>query len=334
MYLPSPGLLRVFSSPNEGDMAAYTKRDKSMSRPLIWTARSAYPSETVPGIGLSYFSRELARLSDENLLLKINFECRQTSAQLLAAAAQANVHVGDLYGGPLSGVDPFFGINTLPFLSASAADAKQLVQQLRPSYIDRFRRLGVELLYISPWPTTSLWSSTIIRSCEDLARLRIRTYDELSASVMNAAGALAVEQPIADAIAALKSGSIQAILSSGDGEAGVRFRGYLPYLYDIKYASPVSFVVVNYDTLHQLSPLLQSMLAEAAAHTEAYLWSTLESRAADSRKKLLDTGVTVFPALPEPVANVLHHAAKIHIQAWTQSLATQDRRLINTYLQR
>ncbi len=66
----------------------------------------------------------------------------------------------------------------------------------------------------------------------------MRTYDTNSAEVMRAVGATAEFLPFNEAIAKLKDGSLNAILTSSDGGAGRKLWDYLRYFTPISYAIP------------------------------------------------------------------------------------------------
>ena len=105
---------------------------------------------------------------------------------------------------------------------------------------------GLRLLYLTPWPPSGIWSKTPLKTPSDLSGLSIRTYDKTSSEVFAGVGArAALDQLFADTMPKLVDGSLNAVLSSGDGGAGRKLWEYLPYFSEITYSLPLSVASVN-----------------------------------------------------------------------------------------
>src|SRR4029078_3885131 len=94
--------------------------------------------------------------------------------------------------------------------------------------------------YLTPWPPSGIWSKTPLKSPLDLAGLSIRTYDKTSTDVFFSVRAKAASISFADAMPKLVDGSINAVLSSGDGGAGRKLWEYLPCFREITYYVTIS----------------------------------------------------------------------------------------------
>src|SRR5437667_12604971 len=86
-----------------------------------------------------------------------------------------------------------------------------------------------------------------------LAVLVIRTYDRTSTEVFLNVGAKAASISFADTMPKLVDGSINAVLSSGDGGAGRKLWEYLPRFSEITYSLPLSIAIVNQAAYEGLS---------------------------------------------------------------------------------
>src|SRR5262249_48053541 len=151
------------------------------------------------------------------------------SSDMPRAARDGRIAGGDAFAGALSGLDPVFGLSTLPFVVPSVEVARALNAKARPLYETTLRAQGLQLLYLTIWPSTGLWSAGPLGEAADLKQLSMRAYDNNSAEVMNAAGASAKFLPMAAAMDGLKDHSLNAFLTSGDGGVGRRLWDYLPY---------------------------------------------------------------------------------------------------------
>jgi TRAP-type transport system periplasmic protein len=75
----------------------------------------------------------------------------------------------------------------------------------------------------------------------------------------------------------LADGSINAVLSSGDGGAGRKLWEYLPHFTEITYSLPLSVASVNQAVYDGLDPNLRETVDAAGRQTETELWLALST---------------------------------------------------------
>ena len=303
-----------------------------MTNPTLWVAVSEYPAATIPGLGMIRFSEKLFELSEGRLQVDLQFEVGRGTKEILTDVSLGRAQIGDLYCAPLGGVDPIFNLASLPFTTTSIAQARSLLEIARIAYKCELSRRGGRLLYVSPWPSTGLWSTIDIYSLEKFSQLTVRTYDEMSALVITAAGAHAVNIPFGQIFRELEAGRLHAVISSGDGEAGHRLRRYLPYFYDIRYATPNSFLVVNGAAYASLCPALKAAVNQAALDTELELWKQILARSERNRKEMLASGVSIKSDLIPEIRELLNASAKDVIMGWKAATYPLGGTMLQTYL--
>jgi TRAP-type C4-dicarboxylate transport system substrate-binding protein len=174
----------------------------------------------------------------------------------------------------------------------------------------------LRLLYLTPWPPSGIWSKTPLKTASDLPGLSIRTYDKISTEVFASAGAKAVSINFADTMPKLADGSVNAVLSSGDGGAGRKLWEFLPYFSEITYSLPLSVAGVNQAVYDGLSGELRETVDAAARQTERELWLALSTRLQENYARMRQNGVTIdsHPA-PAIVAALQSGAAEVQ-RAW------------------
>jgi TRAP-type C4-dicarboxylate transport system substrate-binding protein len=235
---------------------------------------------------------------------------------MLAAIAAGKVQAGDAFAGALEAEDAIFALPSLPFLVTSIADAKRLADLARPHLAAALQKKGQRLLYLTPWPPTGIWSKTPLKTPGDLAELSIRTYDKVSSEVFAGIGAKAAWMNFADAMPKLADGSINAVLSSGDGGAGRKLWDYLPFFTAITYSLPLSIASLNQTVYDGLSPDLRAAVDAAGRQTEAELWLALSTRLQENYQRMRENKVTI-DATPAPaVIAALQSAAAVAQAAW------------------
>ena len=284
----------------------------------FWDMPTEYPENAMPGVGLTAFAKHVAESSAGKLEIRPSFDAKAgiKSAGMLAAIAEGKVQAGDAFAGALEAEDSIFALPSLPFLVTSTADAKRLAEIARPHLAAALQKKGLRLLYLTPWPPSGIWSKTPLTSPPDLARLSVRTYDRISTEVFLNVGAKAASISFADTMPKLVDGSINAVLSSGDGGAGRKLWEYLPCFSEITYSLPLSIASVNQAAYDGLSPDTRAAVDAASRQTESELWLALSTRLEENYRRMRQNGVTI-DSNPEPsIVAALRAGAAAAQQAW------------------
>lgn len=226
---------------------------------LTWSAATEYPRTAMPGQGLQTFATLLAQGTKGQITLAQGFDGgpgKLRSAAIAQAVKAGSLDVGDSFSGVSAPLDPVFQIPSLPFLATTDAEARKPV-----------------------------------RNPADIQGLAIRTYDATSTAVMRQAKAMPQLQSFGDTMGKLRDGSLDAVLSSGDGGAGHKLWAFTRNFTEIGYAQPLSFTTVATKDLDALSPALRTAVLKAAAETEAAQWRILKTRVAQNYAAMRQNGV-------------------------------------------
>jgi TRAP-type C4-dicarboxylate transport system substrate-binding protein len=277
-----------------------------------------YPQTAMPGLGVTTFAKYVAEKSAGKLQIRPSFDASGgiRSAGMLAAIAGGRVQAGDAFAGALEAEDAIFALPSLPFLVTSIADARRLADLARPFLAAVLQNKGQRLLYLTPWPPSGIWSRSPLKTPSDLAGLSIRTYDKTSSDVFASTGAKAASISFADTMPKLVEGSINAVLSSGDGGAGRKLWEFLPYFSEITYSLPLSVASVNQAIYDGLTPDLREVVDAASRKTEIELWFALSTRLQENYRRMRQNGVTIDSSPAPAVVAALQSGAVAAQQAW------------------
>ena len=114
----------------------------------------------------------------------------------------------------------------------------------------------------------------------------------------------------------LIDGSINAVLSSGDGGAGRKLWEYLPCFSEITYSLPLSIASVNQAAYDGLSPDTRAAVDAASRQTESELWRALSTRLEENYQRMRQNGVAIN-SNPEPsIVAALRTGAAAAQRAW------------------
>ena len=284
----------------------------------VWDMPTEYPQSAMPGLGVTTFATHLTDFSAGKIQVRPSFDASAgiRSAGMLAAVAEGRVQAGDAFAGALEGEDPIFALPSLPFLVTSIADARRLADLSRPLLAAALRNRGQRLLYLTPWPPSGIWSKLPLKAPSDLSRLSIRTYDKVSSEVFAGVGARAASISFADTMPKLIDGSINAVLSSGDGGVGRGLWKFLPYFSEITYSMPLSVASVNQALYDALSPELREAVDRAGRQTETELWFALSTRLQENYQRMRENGVTIDSSPAPAVVATLQSGAAAAQHAW------------------
>lgn len=283
-----------------------------------WTLPTEYPATAIPGEGVTAFAEAVNRRTGGALTIKpsYNAEMGLKSGQMIAAVRDGRSQAADAFAGALGAEHPAFGLSSLPFLATSLAQARQLAGLARPWYEKTFASYGLKLLYTTPWPPSGIWSKAPLGDAAALKGFAIRTYDATSTTVLNAAGAGAVNLSFADVMPKLKDGSVVAVLSSGDGGAGRKLWEFLPHFTEVNYAVPLSFAFVSARAYEALPDDQRKAVDAAAAETEARQWNAITGRLEANYATMRTNRVAINIAPAPDLVRALKAAALPVVENW------------------
>ena len=284
----------------------------------VWDMATEYPQNAMPGVGLTAFAKHVAELSAGQLTVKPSFDAAAgiKSAGMLAAIAEGRVQAGDAFAGSLEAEDPIFALPSLPFLVTSIADARRLADIARPYLASVLEKKGLRLLYLTPWPPSGIWSRAPLKTASDLSGLSIRTYDKTSTEVFLGVGAKAALISFADTMPKLADGSLNAVLSSGDGGAGRKLWEYLPWFSEITYSLPLSVAAVSKVVYDGLGADQRAAVDAASRQTETELWLALSTRLQENYARMRQNGVTIDSTPAAAIVEALRSGAATAQQTW------------------
>ena len=127
------------------------------------------------------------------------------SAEAFAAVRDGLVEMADIQMNRQIGEDPFFGIESLPFLASGYDDLARLQAITRPYFDEIAARKNQKILYITPWPPQNVFANVaIIDDPASFDGVKIRTIDKNATDLFNGLGAAAVQTPWGEVVPALQ----------------------------------------------------------------------------------------------------------------------------------
>ncbi len=300
---------------------------------VTWGMANEYPATSIQGEADARFAREVATRTAGRIEIAHQYDASSgfRSKEMVDAIRRGDLAIGNTYMGALGGVDPVFLLPSLPFLATTPEQGQALAAVARPAYERVLVKHNQILLFQSPWPAAGIWANRPVDSADALRGLRIRTADANGVLAFKAAGAVPVAVSFADALPQLKSGQLDAVLSSGDGGAGARLMETLRHFTAIEYAVTMSMVTVNADAWRALEPGQQQAVREAAAETEAQQWEVMRTRVAANYAQMRAAGVGLTTDLSIEYRQALRAAGRVAVDDWLRQMGPPGARILDAY---
>ncbi len=297
------------------------------------TMATEYPATAMAGEGVTAFVATLRARSNGGFDLTPSYDAALgiKSAEMLAAVRAGRVAFADAFLPALSKEDPLFGLSALPFLVPTLDATRRLADVARPAYRTALAKQGAHLLYLTPWPATGLWAKAAPRTMAEFSQLTLRAYDATSTRVMTDTGARAELLSFADAMPRLKAGTLDAVLSSGDGGAGRRLWEFLPSFVEINYTYPLSAAFMSETAFAALSMADQKVVMAAAEETEQRLWALVRTRLDENYARMRTNGVAIVTDVPADIAAALQAAGAKEVAHFRSSTGFQGAMILEAY---
>jgi len=265
-----------------------------------------YPDSNFHTKGAQAFAELVKQKTDGTVLITVHpgGSLGFKGPELLKSVKDATLPMSDILMGVVSGSDEIFGLSTIPLLVSSYDEAREFYSAAKPYYEKACEKWNQKLLYAAPWPRSGLFTKKPVTSLEDIAGLKIRTYDKNGAEFLQRAGASPQSLPWGEVYTALSTGLIDSVLTSATSGKDGKFWEVLANFTKINYSYPLNMMTINMDYWNSLSPDQQQAMLEAAAATEDAQWQASQKSVVDSLAILEENGMAIAEMTPELKASL------------------------------
>jgi TRAP-type C4-dicarboxylate transport system substrate-binding protein len=215
--------------------------------------------------------------------------------EIKRAVQGGQAQMGEILISGYSNEDPVFGVDSVPFLATSYADAAKLWKASRKAIEDRFAKQGLMVLYSVPWPPQGIYSSKPLASIADMKGLKMRTYNPYTSRIAELAGAQPVTIQVAELAQAFATGAVNANITSGATGYDTKAWEVVKNYYDTQAWLPKNIVFVNKAAFDALDKGSQAAVLKAAAAAEERGWKVSEDKNKWYLEQLAKNGMSVSP---------------------------------------
>lgn len=259
-----------------------------------WDLPSGYATNTFQVQNLQQFAQDVDKATGGKLKITVHPNASLFKANEIKRTVQSGqVPAGEFILSGAANESAAYGLDSIPFLATSYADAKRLDQVSRPMLTKTLAAQGMKLLYTVAWPAQSLYSTKPVTALKDLKSTKMRAFNPVTSGIAVAVGAQPVTIQLAELPAALTTGTVDNFLTSSASGVESKLYESVKYFYAVSAFLPRNAVVVNQKTFDALDKPTQDAVLAQAAVAERRGWALSEQKDQEYLKELAAKGMQV-----------------------------------------
>ncbi|TDM08934.1 MAG: C4-dicarboxylate ABC transporter substrate-binding protein [Ideonella sp. MAG2] len=296
-----------------------------------WDLPTGYPASNFHTENIIQFSKDVEKATAGKLKITVHdggslFKANEIKRAVQGGQAQA----GEIIISGYSNENPVFGVDSIPFLATSYADAQKLWQASRPVTEAHLAKQGLKVLYAVPWPAQGIFSAKPLASAADLKGAKWRAYNPNTSRLAQLIGAQPVTVQAAELTQALATGAVNAFMTSGATGYDAKVWEQVKYYYDVSAWLPKNLVIVSQKSFDALDKPSQDALLKAASDAEARGWKISQEKTTWYLDQLKKNGMTVDPGSAQLKAD-LRKLGETMIAEWAKQAGADGQTILDAY---
>ncbi|HYF42314.1 MAG TPA: TRAP transporter substrate-binding protein DctP, partial [Ramlibacter sp.] len=143
-----------------------------------WDLPTGYSANSFQTQNVQQFANEVEQLTGGKLKIQLHPGGALYKANEIKRAVQTGqVQAAEFIVSGSANENPLFGVDSIPFLATSYADARRLYQAARPVQEKVLASQGIKVLFSVPWPGQSLYSLKPVNAPADFSGTKMRAYN-------------------------------------------------------------------------------------------------------------------------------------------------------------
>jgi len=296
-----------------------------------WDMPTPYPATNFHTENITQFVADVDKATAGKVKITVHANASLFKANEIKRAVQGGqAQIGEILLSGYSNEDPIFGVDSVPFLATSYADARKLWQASKKATEDRFAKQGLMILYSVAWPPQGIYSSKPINSVADMKGLKMRTYNPYTSRIAELVGAQPVTIQVAELAQAFATGAVNANITSGATGYDTKAWEVVKHYYDTQAWVPKNVVFVNRKAFDALDKASQDAVLKAAAAAEERGWKTSEEKNGWYLEQLKKNGMTVSPPSPQ-LKSDFQKIGQTMTEEWAKNAGADGKAIIEAY---
>lgn len=296
-----------------------------------WDMPTPYPATNFHTENIAQFVSDVDKATGGKLKITVHPNGSLFKANEIKRAVQGGqAQLGEILISGYSNEDPVFGVDSVPFLATSYADAAKLWKASRKAIEERFAKQGMKVLYSVPWPPQGIYSTKPINSMADMKGLKMRAYNPYTSRIAELAGAQPVTIQVAELAQAMATGAVNANITSGATGYDTKAWEVVKYYYDTQAWIPKNVVFVSAQAFDGLDKASQKALLDAAAAAETRGWKVSEEKNKWYLEQLAKNGMQVSAPSPQ-LESDFKKVGRTMADEWLKTAGGDGKAILDAY---
>ncbi len=296
-----------------------------------WDLPSAYPANNFHTENLQQFASDVDKASGGKLRIQLHPNASLFKAPEIKRAVQGGqAQAGEILLVNFENEDPLYGIDGVPFLATSYADAMKLYKASKKALDAKLEKQGMMLLYTVPWPPQGIYTNRTLNGVADMKGLKWRAYSPATSKIAELVGAQPVTVQAAEVSQALATGVIDSYMSSGATGYDSKTYETIKNWYDTQAWLPKNAVIVNRKAFEALDKPTQQAVLKAAAAAETRGWKLSEEKNGWYLDQLKAKGMKILKPSEELTAD-LRRVGNHMLADWQKKAGEEGKKVIEAY---
>jgi TRAP-type transport system periplasmic protein len=296
-----------------------------------WDLPTGYGPGSYQTQNVQQFADEVDRATGGKLKITLHANGSLYKANEIKRAVQTGqAQAGEFILSGAANENALFGIDSVPFLATSYADARKLWTVSKPAMEKLLASQGMKILFVSPWPPQGLYSIKPVKSAADLRGTKMRAYNPATSRIAQLLKAQPTTIQLAELGQALATGTVENFLTSSASGVENKLFEQTKYFYDVNAWLPKNAIVVNQKAFDGLDKATQDVLVKAAVTAEARGWKTSEEKDGEYIKELATKGMKVGNA-PDALRKELLDIGQTMTAEWLKTAGEEGKAIIDAY---
>ena len=307
----------------------------SLANPVMaqqkWDMPTGYPASNFHTENIQQFAKDVDQATGGKLKITVHDGGSLFKANEIKRAVQGGqAQLGEIIISGYSNENPLFGLDSIPFLATSYAEAQKLWKASQAPTEAALAKQGMKVMYSVPWPPQGIFSAKPIQSVADLKGVKWRAYNPNTSRIAQLVGAQAVTVQAAELTQALATGAVTTFMTSGATGYDSKVWEQVKYYYDVSAWLPKNLVLVSQKAFDSLDQPTKAALTKAAEAAEARGWKVSAEKNTWYLDQLRKNGMTVDAGSPALRAE-LKKIGDAMVADWAKQTGSEGQAIIDAF---
>ncbi len=318
-------MLRLFAFASAALLAS------AVQAQVKWDMPTPYAATNFHTENVAQFAADVDKATGGKLKITVHAAGSLFKANEIKRAVQGGqAQIGEILLSGYSNEDPLFGVDSVPFLATSYADAAKLHNVSKKAIDERFAKQGMRILYSVPWPPQGVYANKELKSGADMKGLKMRSYNPATSRIAELVGAQPVTVQAAELAQAMATGVVNANITSGATGFDSKSWEHVKYYYDTQAWLPKNVVIVNQKAFDALDKSSKDAVLKAASDAETRGWKTSEEKNKWYLEQLAKNGMKVETPSPA-LKGDLRKVGETMAAEWAKSAGADGQAVIDAF---